>query len=123
MKIKQLEICDFRNYQRADFEFDPDTNVLYGDNAQGKTNVLESIFVATTTKSHKSSKDQEMIRMGCNESHIRMHVEKNETTHKIDIHLKKLGSKGIAIDGIPVKKSRMPLRLYILQEMTAHQTR
>lgn len=105
MKIIDLALNNFRNYQLSEFQFDENTNVLFGDNAQGKTNVLEAIFVAATTKSHKSSKDREMINMDANESHIRMHVEKRERVHKIDIHLKKSGSKGIAIDGIPIKAS------------------
>ena len=105
MIIKKLEVCDFRNYTRANFEFDSGTNVLFGDNAQGKTNVLEAIFVAGTTKSHKGSKDSDMVQMGMQESHIRMHIEKNGILHRVDVHLKKSGSKGIAIDGIATRKS------------------
>lgn len=105
MIIKKLELCNFRNYKRETFIFDSETNVLYGDNAQGKTNVLESIFVAGTTKSHKGSKDREMIRMSNDEAHIRMFVDKDGISHKIDIHMKKNASKGIAIDGIPTRKS------------------
>lgn len=105
MIIKKLELCNFRNYKRETFIFNSETNVLYGDNAQGKTNVLESIFVAGTTKSHKGSKDREIIKMPENEGHIRMFVEKGGISHKIDIHMKKSASKGIAIDGIPTRKS------------------
>lgn len=105
MIIKKLELCNFRNYKRETFQFHSETNVLYGDNAQGKTNVLESIFVAGTTKSHKMSKDREMIQMTEKEGHIRMFVEKEGIPHKIDVHMKKNSSKGIAIDGIPTKKS------------------
>lgn len=105
MIIKSLKISNFRNYEMASFSFDSETNVLYGDNAQGKTNVLESIFVAGTTKSHKGSKDREMIKMGLEESHICMIIEKKDMEHKIDIHLKKHSSKGLAIDGIPTRKS------------------
>ena len=45
MILKSIELCNFRNYKREIFKFHPGTNVLYGDNAQGKTNVLEAIFV------------------------------------------------------------------------------
>lgn len=85
--------------------FHESTNVLYGDNAQGKTNVLESIYVCATTKSHRGSKDRDLIRFSKDEAHIRMFVEKYGIDHKIDIHLKKNKSKGVAIDGIPIKKS------------------
>ena len=64
MIIDSLELLDFRNYEREIFEFSRETNVLYGDNAQGKTNVLEGIYLCSTTRSHKGSKDKEMIRIG-----------------------------------------------------------
>ncbi len=105
MQIDSVEICDFRNYTNAKLEFHQNTNVLYGDNAQGKTNILESIFVCGTTKSHKGSKDKELIRLGKEEAHIRLIVTKKGISHKIDMHLKKNKSKGIAIDGIPIRRS------------------
>lgn len=105
MQIDSVEICDFRNYENAKLEFHENTNVLYGDNAQGKTNILESIFVCGTTKSHKGSKDKELIRLGTEEAHIRLIITKKGISHKIDMHLKKNKSKGIAIDGIPIRRS------------------
>ena len=79
--------------------------MLYGDNAQGKTNILEAIYLCGTTKSHRGSKDKDMIRYDGEESHIRMFIERDSITHKIDMHLKQNKAKGIAIDGIPIKKS------------------
>lgn len=111
MIIKSIELCNFRNYERAEFEFHGGTNVLYGDNAQGKTNVLEAIFVGGTTKSHKGSKDLEMIRSGQKEAHIRYFVEKRQRTFKVEVHMKRGGSKGIAIDGLPIKSSNELLGL------------
>ncbi|MCM1244466.1 MAG: DNA replication/repair protein RecF [Roseburia sp.] len=105
MIIHSMELLNFRNYERELFHFDPETNVLFGDNAQGKTNVLEGIYLCSTTRSHKGSKDREMIRLGMDESHLRMVVYKEGIDHKIDVHLKKNKSKGIAVDGIPVKRS------------------
>lgn len=105
MQIDSVEICNFRNYEEAKLEFHENTNVLYGDNAQGKTNVLESIFVCGTTKSHKGSKDKELIRIGQEEAHIRMILTRKGISHKIDMHLRKNKSKGIAIDGIPIRRS------------------
>ena len=78
---------------------------MYGDNAQGKTNVLESLYVSGTTKSHKGSKDREMIRFDAEEAHIRTVVEKNGVDNRIDIHLKKNSAKGIAVNGIPIRKA------------------
>ncbi len=105
MYIESVEVGDFRNYQKARLDFHPHINILYGDNAQGKTNILESIFVCGTTNSHKGSKDHEMIRMGQEEAHIRMNLHKKELSHRIDMHLRKNKGKGIAIDGIPIKRS------------------
>ena len=105
MILKSSELCNFRNYKREIFKFHPGTNVLYGDNAQGKTNVLEAIFVGGTTKSHRGSKDAEMIRKGQRDAHLRYFVEKRNRTIKVEIHMKKERSKGIAIDGLPIKNS------------------
>ena len=74
MIIKSLELADFRNYDSLHIDFSSGTNILYGDNAQGKTNILESAYVSGTTKSHKGSKDKEMIRFEENESHIFLHL-------------------------------------------------
>ena len=105
MKLESIEVGNFRNYENAKLEFHPKTNILYGDNAQGKTNILESIYVCATTNSHKGSKDKELIRFGEDEAHIRMFLTKREMTHKIDMHLRKSKGKGIAIDGVPIKRS------------------
>lgn len=105
MKINQLELSEFRNYETLSVRFDETVNILYGDNAQGKTNVLEAIYLCGTTKSHKGSKDKEMIRLSSDESHIRMMIEKAGIPHRIDMHLRKSKAKGVAIDGIPIKRS------------------
>ncbi len=105
MILKSVELNNFRNYESLNMELDSGTNILYGDNAQGKTNILESIYVSGTTKSHKGSKDREMIRFGCEESHIRTIVEKGGVDYQIDMHLKKNRSKGIAINRIPIRKA------------------
>ena len=80
MIIKSLELSNFRNYETLSLTFDRGTNILYGDNAQGKTNILEAIFVSATTKSHKGSKDKDMIRFGHEEGHIRTYLEKERMT-------------------------------------------
>lgn len=104
MIVKSLELKDFRNYSNLNMKFYNGTNILYGENAQGKTNILEAIYLCGTTKSHKGSKDKEIIQFDKDESHIRINLEKNEISHRIDIHLKKSKAKGVAIDGIPIKK-------------------
>ena len=105
MVVKSLDLKNFRNYHELHIDFDPFTNIFYGNNAQGKTNILESVYLSGTTKSHKGSKDRDMITFTEEESHIRMLVQKKNLTRRIDMHLKKNKTKGIAVDGIPIKKA------------------
>ena len=105
MYIKSLQLNNFRNYQNLKIDFGKDTNIFYGDNAQGKTNVLESIYIAATTRSHRGNKDKEMIMFNQEEAHIKLVVMKHEVPLRIDMHLKKNRAKGIAINGIPIKRA------------------
>jgi len=105
MIIKSLEASDFRNYDNLKIDFSSGTNILYGDNAQGKTNILEAIYLSATTKSHKGSKDKEIIGFGKNEGHIRTIIERDGAEYRIDMHLRKSKSKGIAIDGQKIKRA------------------
>ncbi len=105
MIIKSLELADYRNYETLNISFDKGTNILYGNNAQGKTNILEAIYVSATTKSHKGSKDREIVNFNREEAHIRTYLEKEEAEYRVDMHLRKSKSKGIAIDGQKIKKA------------------
>lgn len=105
MIIKSIELADYRNYDSLEMKFSSGTNILYGDNAQGKTNILEAIYVAATTKSHKGSKDKEIINFNKEEAHIRTYLEKDSLETRVDMHLRKNKSKGIAIDGQKIKKA------------------
>ena len=86
---KSLELKNYRNYDELSMNFASGTNLLYGDNAQGKTNILESIYLSATTKSHRGNKDRELIKFEENEAHIRIHFEKQGIDHQLDMHLKK----------------------------------
>ncbi|MBQ8148264.1 MAG: DNA replication/repair protein RecF [Lachnospiraceae bacterium] len=105
MHIHSLELKNYRNYEYLNMNFDSGTTILYGDNAQGKTNILEAIYVSATTKSHRGSKDKDIIQFEQDESHIRTQVVKSDITRRIDMHLRKNKTKGIAIDGLPIRKS------------------
>ena len=80
-------------------------NTIYRANAQGKTNIPESMYVCATSKSHRGSKDREIIRFDNDESHIKVNVKKNDMNYRIDMHLKKNKPKGIAVNGIPIKRA------------------
>ena len=105
MIIESIELQNYRNYDQLHMEFSPGTNILYGDNAQGKTNILEAVYVCCTTKSHRGSKDREMIRFQNDESHIKLTVRKRDVPYRIDMHLKKNKAKGVAINGIPIRRA------------------
>lgn len=105
MIVNALELSNFRNYKELNIDFSKDINILYGDNAQGKTNVLEAVYLSSTTKSHKGAKDKDMIKIGEDECHLRMYFKKADINHRIDMHLRKNGKKSAAVDGIPVRKS------------------
>lgn len=106
MYIESIELKNYRNYESLEMNFDHGTNILYGNNAQGKTNILEAVYLCGTTKSHRGSKDREIIKFEKDESHIRMIVKKKQFSYKIDMHIKKNKPKGVAINGVPIKKAR-----------------
>lgn len=105
MIICSLELKNFRNYEEAHVEFSEGVNILYGDNAQGKTNILEAIYVGATAKSHRAGRDREMIQFGEEEAHIKYYVRKKGITDRIDMHLKRGRAKGIAVNGIPLRRA------------------
>ena len=105
MIIESMELQHYRNYPALQISFDPGTNIFYGDNAQGKTNALEAVYVCCTTKSHRVSRDKDLIRFGQEEAHIKLQVKKDNVSYRIDMHLKKNKPKGIAVNGIPIRKA------------------
>ena len=105
MVVKSLKLKNYRNYNLLDLNFDPKTNILYGDNAQGKTNILEALYMSGTTKSHRGTKDRDIIKFDNDEAHLETIVEKHGTDFCIDIHIKKNSPKGIAINKIPIRKA------------------
>ena len=105
MYISSLELADFRNIVSLHMDFSQGTNILYGENAQGKTNILESLYMISTTKSHRGVRDRDMIRFGVEESHIRSLIMKGGIDYRVDMHLRKNKSKGIAINGQRIRKA------------------
>ena len=105
MFVESIELNNYRNFDSLKVEFSPGVNIFFGDNAQGKTNLLESIYVSGTLRSHRGSRDKELIRFGEDEAHIRLFFRKDSLSHRLDVHLKKNKSKGVAVDGVPVRRS------------------
>ncbi len=105
MIISSIEIKDFRNYEGLYLEPDQGINIFYGSNAAGKTNILEALYVGCTSASHRAVKDRELIRFGCDEAHIKLYIRKKSLDYRIDMHIKKNRSKGIAINSVPIRKA------------------
>lgn len=105
MYIESIALENFRNYEKGQITFSDRTNILYGDNAQGKTNILEAAYVGATTKSHRSVKDNSLIRFREEEAHIRMQVKKRNVGHRIDMHLKRGSGKSVMIDGLSIRRT------------------
>lgn len=105
MFVESIELKNYRNYDSAEVKFSPGVNIFFGDNAQGKTNLLEAVYLSGTSRSHRGSRDKELIRFGENEAHIRLRFRKNDLSHQLDFHLRQKKSKGIAIDNVPIRKT------------------
>ena len=88
MFIESLACRNFRNYRELTISFERGINFLFGDNAQGKTNVLEAVYLCSFSRSHKGSREKEMIRFGETEAHIKAVLNKKNVSHSIDFHLK-----------------------------------
>lgn len=105
MIVKNLKLKDFRNYSSLDLSPGPGINILFGDNAQGKTNILEALYMSSTSLSHRGARDREMIRFGQDEAHIKTIVSSGGRDIQTDIHLKRSGTKGIAVDHVPIRRA------------------
>ena len=70
MYIKKVKLENFRNYNDLEIEFKKDFNLIYGDNAQGKTNILESIYLSAIGRSFQTKKDNELIKIGKDKAKI-----------------------------------------------------
>ena len=105
MHIKSLRLVDFRNYSNQKVEFSKNTNLLFGDNAQGKTNILEAIYICSIGKSHRGAKDIEMVAFNKECYYIELELVKRERNIKIEIGFKKEKGKAIKVSGTALKSS------------------
>lgn len=103
MYIQKVKLENFRNYEKAEIEFDKNVNIIYGDNAQGKTNILESIFVCSLGKSFRTNKDKELVNKDKDFSKIEMISQKEDREINIKFEMKE--KKKFYINNIPVKKT------------------
>ena len=83
MQLCKLNLRDFRNYESLDLEFDPGVNLIVGNNAQGKTNLIEAIAYAGSGKSFRAMKQSEMVRFGADFADIEAEVSAQERSQKL----------------------------------------
>jgi len=102
--IKSLKLNNYRNYDRLEIEFAMDFNIIYGDNAQGKTNILEALFLCASGRSHRTSKDAELIEMGKEQYAVMLKLVKQNEELAIEIFYKRDEKKRIRINEIPLRK-------------------
>lgn len=104
MYIKKLQMLNYRNYKTLDIELGKHVNVFMGDNAQGKTNILEAMHYCAFAKSHRTSRDKELIYWNENNSYISLTVGRERLDKRIDISILKDGKKAIRINKVKVTK-------------------
>lgn len=104
MYIKEVFLQNFRNLEQLHMTPSKGINLFYGDNAQGKTNFLESLYFCAMGRSMRSRHEQQLIAFGAGESHIRLELSSAYRQDRIDVHLKREEKKGIAVNGIPIRK-------------------
>ncbi len=102
MWISKIILNHFRNYEKEIIELDKNINIFYGENAQGKTNIIESIFLCSMGKSFRAKKDIEMIQLEKDSANIEIFFEKSDRCGKIKIDLS--NKKNIFFNGIKLKK-------------------
>ena len=105
MYIEKLILKDYRNIEELTLLPHKKTSVLFGSNAQGKTNILESVYYCATGRSHRTGNDKELVRFGSDFAYIRLFLRDDyNRSDRIDISIRSNGKKGIGINGIAVRR-------------------
>ena len=102
MWISEINLTNFRNYESKKIKLIPNVNLFYGENAQGKTNIIESIFISSIGKSFRTNNDKELIKFDKENSIIEIFFQKSDRDGKIKIEIN--NKKNIYLNGIKLKK-------------------
>ena len=102
MWINKIKISNFRNYNNLEIELNKGTNIFYGENAQGKTNIIEAIFLCSIGKSFRTNKDKELIKFDEDNSSVEIDFQKSDREGKISINIG--NRKNIFVNKIKIKK-------------------
>ncbi len=105
MIITHLELKDYRSYEACEFEPCEGVTVLLGDNGQGKTNVLEAVYLTCTGRSHRTRQDRELIRWGSDFAGVKIATQRRDGSHDVEIVLPAAGKRRIKVSGQEVSRS------------------
>lgn len=105
MYIKSIELNNFRNYENIEIDFDQKVNLILGNNAQGKTNLLEAIYISSIGKSFRTSKDSDMVNFSHDSCNVKVRAEKEDFDTAVEITIKKDSKKSIKKDGKIIKRT------------------
>jgi len=105
MMVKSLELDFFRNYAHLEVDFDPRVNLIYGDNAQGKTNLLEAIAYLSAARSHRARYDREMIMMGVDSAFLQGVVDSRNRDFTLEVRLLRGRGRQLWSNGVKLKNA------------------
>lgn len=105
MKINSLSLRNFRNYESLDISFNPSRNIIVGENAQGKTNLVESVYMCSFARSFRTSNSTDLVMFGKDMCLISADIESSSFDRKIGISVTRQGKKMIKKDGKPVSRT------------------
>jgi len=109
MFVRNITANDFRNLSFSNVPLSPGINILYGNNAQGKTNILETVYFCAIGRSPRADNNRELVRFGSNEAYVKVDVSKDDINFIIDAHIQIAGSKStktLSVDKVMVKNTR-----------------
>ena len=105
LRIVEMQLRDYRSYEACAFEPCAGVTVLLGDNGQGKTNVLEAVYLTCTGRSHRTRQDRELIRWGADFADVKIRTERRDGSHEVEIVLPAVGKRRIKVAGQEVSRS------------------
>lgn len=104
MYLEKLSLKNFRNYNSAEINFYPNVNIIIGENAQGKTNLVEAMYLLGFGKSFRTTQDKDLILMSENYTHVSALIKKEQTTDRIDFRYNTKQKKEIKVNEVPLAK-------------------
>lgn len=110
MRVKSLTLSNFRNYEKEKAEFTDGTNIIFGNNAQGKTNLLEAVYLFSHGKSHRTKSDAEMVKFGSEYMRLCLEFSDKNRDYRACLQLAKNGKKSVKINNVPITKLSMLMR-------------